>query len=241
MVLIHQGGRHTMKHGQPRGGDKKEGPKAAKGMSPDTPPPYAPSSKYSSLTGAPTPPPGGLYPILEVENGTLVVHGLDIPADEGGSLSGCSSSSMSVAAGSFYEAEKRAFQDREVREKEEQQHRGMSKTNPFYSPPQQSSQPASLVSEAGARGPPGTPGPGSGLEGAGTDPVGSVALLLSGSWRPDRVLCPNPFLTPTPCYTSTPAVERQEIGHSMPQEDEEDRADSHPDRPEELSVTSCPP
>ncbi|MEQ2305349.1 hypothetical protein AMECASPLE_036879 [Ameca splendens] len=109
----------------------------------------------------------------------------------------------------------------------------MSKTNPFYSPPQQSSQPASLISEAGARGPPGTHGPGSGLEGAGTDPVGSVALLLSGSWRPDRVSCPNPFLTPTPCYTSTPAVELQEIGHSIPQEDGEDRADPQQNHPED--------
>ncbi|MED6272746.1 hypothetical protein CHARACLAT_033631 [Characodon lateralis] len=47
MVLIHQGGKHTMKQQQPRGGAKKEGPKAAKGMSPDTPPPYAPSSKFT--------------------------------------------------------------------------------------------------------------------------------------------------------------------------------------------------
>ncbi|MEQ2173615.1 hypothetical protein GOODEAATRI_033890, partial [Goodea atripinnis] len=227
ILLIYQGGIHTMQRKKTREGDKEEGSKSAQGTCTDTPPPYRPSSSCSSLTSGPTPPPGGLYPILEVENGTIVVHGLNLPADEGGSLSGCSSTSMSAAAGSFFDVEKRAFQDREVRERREQQQQHMTKTNPFYSTSQQSSHTASLLSEAGEREPLEAPGPNSGLQGSGTDPVGSVSVLLSGTWKPDGVLCPNPGPTPTPCYTSTPAAALEENRHSRPQEDEEDRADAH--------------
>ncbi|MEQ2227477.1 hypothetical protein ILYODFUR_038063, partial [Ilyodon furcidens] len=97
MILIYQGGKHTMRQKKPRGEDKKEGSKSAQGTSPDRPPPYRPSSSCSSLTSVHTPPPGGLYPMLEVQNGTLVVHGLDFPEGGGGSFNGSSGSS----AGSF--------------------------------------------------------------------------------------------------------------------------------------------
>ncbi|MEQ2238890.1 hypothetical protein ILYODFUR_037946, partial [Ilyodon furcidens] len=158
IFLIYQGGIHTMQRKTHRDGHKKEGSTSAQGTCTDTPPPYRPSSSCSSLTHAPTPPSSGLYPILEVQNGKLVVHGLDIPADDVVSLSGCSSSSMSVAAGSFFDAGKRAFQDRQIRERQEQQQhreqqRYMSQTNPFYSTLQPSSRPASLLSEAGEREP----------------------------------------------------------------------------------------
>ncbi|MEQ2166903.1 hypothetical protein GOODEAATRI_033215 [Goodea atripinnis] len=63
--------------------------------------------------------------------------------------------------------------------------------------------------------------------------VGSVSLLLSGTWKPDGVLCPTPVPTPTPCYTSTPAAALEENRHSRPREDEEDRAHSHPYTPAE--------
>ncbi|MEQ2309532.1 hypothetical protein AMECASPLE_039782, partial [Ameca splendens] len=213
-------------------GDKEEGSKSAQGTCTDTPPPYRPSSSCSSLTSGPTPPPGGLYPILEVENGTIVVHGLNLPADDGGSLAGCSSSSMSAAASSLNDAEKRAFQDRQIRERQEQQKRHMRKTNPFYSTIQPSSRPASLLSVAEEREPFEASGPKSGLQGSGTDPVGSVSLQLSGTWKPDGVVCPTPALTPTPCYTSTPGATLEENRYSRAPQDEENRADSYmPEEP----------